>query len=519
MKKRKSIPSTILNHIYSYKQNPELENHISKTIYAENISYGNHSTTIGYNTDSLGRITLISSSLFNNGHSYSYDYKGYLIGEDNISYTYDDNGNILSCGNDTFTYDSVIKDRLKKVNNQTIEYSLDKPLYPINYDGWNYTYKGKRLKEVTKNNNKTITYLYDDLGFITKKTIQESNNTYIINYFYDDNKLITEIKDNIRNDYIYDEYDELYGFIQNNTNIYYYVRDYIGNILGIVDNSGDLKVKYNYDAYGNIISITGESMYNPFRYKGYYYDNDIEMYYCHNRFYNPKWRRWLTPDSPNYLNIDTPSGMNLFIYCNNNPVMYSDGEGNFPGIITAMLIGAGIGALIGAVGQAGADVLSNLWSRRFNISDWSMSSWQTYVGAIVGGAIGGALTPILGPVSTATINGAVSSFVGMGLENITGESNYSFGEMFTTSVFAGAFSGLTAAIIDKVKIPGITSGRGSLSSIQKQINTKLVRNQISRISLKTFGKMLLLELCNSLPSNFLNSFTNGLVLSPITDSF
>ena len=35
------------------------------------------------------------------------------------------------------------------------------------------------------------------------------------------------------------------------------------------------------------------------------------MYYCHNRFYNPKWRRWLTPDSPNYLNIDTPSGMNL----------------------------------------------------------------------------------------------------------------------------------------------------------------------------------------------------------------
>ena len=343
---------TILNHIYSYKQNPELENHISKTIYAENISYGNHSTTIGYNTDSLGRITLISSSLFNNGHSYSYDYKGYLIGEDNISYTYDDNGNILSCGNDTFTYDSVIKDRLMKVNNQIIEYSLDKPLYPINYDGWNYTYKGKRLKEVTKNNNKTITYLYDDLGFITKKTIQESNNTYIIDYFYDDNKLVTEIKDDIRNDYIYDEYDELYGFIQNNTYIYYYVRDYIGNILGIVDNSGNLKVKYDYDAYGNIISITGESIYNPFRYKGYYYDNDIEMYYCHNRFYNPKWRRWLTPDSPNYLNIDTPSGMNLFIYCNNNPVMYSDGEGNIAiSLLVGLAVSFGVGFAASTINQ------------------------------------------------------------------------------------------------------------------------------------------------------------------------
>ena len=64
-----------------------------------------------------------------------------------------------------------------------------------------------------------------------------------------------------------------------------------------------------------------------------------------------------------------------------------------------------------------------------------------------------------------------------------------------------------------------TSGRGSLSAIQKQINTKLVKNQISRISAKTFGKMLILGLCNSLPSNYLNSFTNGMVLTPVTDSF
>ena len=199
--------------------------------------------------------------------------------------------------------------------------------------------------------------------------------------------------------------------------------------------------------------------------------------------------------------------------------MYSDESGHFPGLITAMLIGAGIGLFAGVVGQASTDVLSNIWKHGFNMSEWSMSSWQTYVGAAVGGAIGGALTPILGPVSTAAINGAVSSLVGMGLENITGDSNYSFGEILATSVFTGAFSGLTAGLVDKIKIPGITSGRGSLSSIQKQINTKLVRNKISNISAKTFGKMLALELCNSLPSNFLNSFTNGIVLTPITDSY
>jgi len=147
--------------------------------------------------------------------------------------------------------------------------------------------------------------------------------------------------------------------------------------------------------------------------------------------------------------------------------MNEDGDGNFPGFITAMIIGAIIGVYVGIVGQACSDSLANLWKHRFNVSEWSISSWQTYVGAAVGGAISGALTPFLGPVSTATINGTISSLVGMGLEKITGESNYSLGEILATSVFVGVFSGITAGLVDRVKIPDITSGRGSLSSIQK----------------------------------------------------
>ena len=205
---------------------------------------------------------------------------------------------------------------------------------------------------------------------------------------------------------IYDEYDELYGFIQNNTNIYYYVRDYIGNILGIVDNLGNLIVKYNYDAYGNTISITGENIYNPFIYKGYYYDNDIEMYYCHNRFYNPKWRRWLTPDSPNYLNIDTPSGMNLFIYCNNNPVMYSDGDGHLA--ISAILIGLAVGFGIGA----GAGAITGLVSGLINHDSGCQLAGDVFGGALVGGALGLATTAGgfagIGAISGWTLAGTIA---------------------------------------------------------------------------------------------------------------
>ena len=65
------------------------------------------------------------------------------------------------------------------------------------------------------------------------------------------------------------------------------------------------------------------------------------MYYCHTRFYNPLWRRWLTPDTPYYLNQESITGMNLFVYCNNNPVMYVDESGYFA-------ITLGIGISIGA---------------------------------------------------------------------------------------------------------------------------------------------------------------------------
>ena len=33
------------------------------------------------------------------------------------------------------------------------------------------------------------------------------------------------------------------------------------NILGIVDTSGNLVVRYNYDAYGNFISYSGSNIY------------------------------------------------------------------------------------------------------------------------------------------------------------------------------------------------------------------------------------------------------------------
>lgn len=218
----------------------------------------------------------------------------------------------------------------------------------------------------------------------------------------------------------------------------------LGDVLELYYNNGrtlELRARYIYEAWGNhtVHTYNNDNIgnINPIRYRGYYYDVESGLYYCNFRYYNPQWGRFISPDSVDYLDYDSVSDLNLYAYCNNNPVMLMDLTGH--SFILAALIGAGIGTLVGWAGQATTDVLSNIWQHGLNMSEWQFSSWQTYVGSIVGGAVGGALTPFLGPVATSMIDGAVSSLVGTTLENATGASNYSFGEIFFSTVLQPLF--------------------------------------------------------------------------------
>ena len=92
-------------------------------------------------------------------------------------------------------------------------------------------------------------------------------------------------------------------------------------------------VQYKYTAYGTITSTTGSlantiGAYNPFRWKGYYYDYETGMYYCNGRYYVPTWCRWLNGDASS-LDLFNINGLNLFSYCENNPVnILCDSDGH-----------------------------------------------------------------------------------------------------------------------------------------------------------------------------------------------
>ena len=151
-------------------------------------------------------------------------------------------------------------------------------------------------------------------------------------------------------DFLYDETGSAYSFIYNGTQ-YYYVKNLQGDVMRIVNTSGTVVANYTYDAWGKVTNsgnIVG--LYNPIRYRGYYYDTDTGFYYLQSRYYDPAIKRFISADDVSYLGANGDFIIfNLYAYCLNNPINSVDPNGN-----SALAIGIFIGASAIIGGLAGA---------------------------------------------------------------------------------------------------------------------------------------------------------------------
>jgi len=77
-------------------------------------------------------------------------------------------------------------------------------------------------------------------------------------------------------------------------------------------------VRGNCTISGDTTDIT-VAQANPIRYRGYYYDSETGLYYCNARYYSPKWRRFISPET-SALNPYVVNGLNTYVYANNIPI-------------------------------------------------------------------------------------------------------------------------------------------------------------------------------------------------------
>ena len=175
----------------------------------------------------------------------------------------------------------------------------------------------------------------------------------------------------------------------NGTN-YYYLVNLQGDVMGIVDSTGNIVVNYTYDAWGNRLSVTGSmaatlGTLNPLRYRGYVYDQETGFYYVSSRYYDPEIGRWISPE-PNvyYGEFDEAAGLlgyNVYAYCANNPVMFKDETGESITLACVLIFG-GIGLLAGGhfaakASKAKLGYVHGWW--RFSLPWYFYKTADTYI--------------------------------------------------------------------------------------------------------------------------------------------
>jgi RHS repeat-associated protein len=121
--------------------------------------------------------------------------------------------------------------------------------------------------------------------------------------------------------------------MQYNGSMYFYIRNAQGDICKLINSSGAVVVEYAYDSWGNLQSMTGSlattlGVDNPYRYRGYRIDTETGLYYLQSRYYKAMWARFINADDIVVISLQGGIGfLNIFTYCNNNPINFFDNSG------------------------------------------------------------------------------------------------------------------------------------------------------------------------------------------------
>ena len=276
-----------------------------------------------------------SSQITGSAVDFEYDRYGNIVTKDNKFYVYGKyyKNNVIG-GEIEETLDW--KDLLTYYNGQRINY--DDQGNPTNYMGTELVWeKGRQLKQFGSNS-----YTYNNDGVRTSKTIDGVKHAFVL----DGSNIVKETWGGNTLIPLYDLDGTVCGIKYNGT-AYYFYKNLQGDVIAITNDAGATIARYTYDAWGKVLSVKDAigngivsashiANINPFRYRGYYYDVEVGLYYLQSRYYDPNNGRFINADNAKYiLKNDSVLSNNSFCYCCNDSVNAIDFYGT---IAVALLI-------------------------------------------------------------------------------------------------------------------------------------------------------------------------------------
>ena len=280
----------------------------------------------GYTYDALGQLTQVNdhsdtrSGADGTTWKYTYDLGGNILQKQRFAYK--DTTNPL----ETVTYeygDANWRDKLTAVNGSTIRY--DAIGNPLNDGTWTYTWQNGRQLQKMQKSGVTAEFVYNADGLRVQKTVNGVATKYTL---HGKNVVhMTSGTDELH--FFYDAQNRPAVVVYNGT-AYAYVKSLQGDIVALLNGAGNVVVSYVYDAWGAPIGKSGSmaetlGSVQPFRYRGYVFDEETGLYYLRSRYYNPGWGRFVNADV--LIGAGKLLSHNLFAYCDNVPVSFSDKHG------------------------------------------------------------------------------------------------------------------------------------------------------------------------------------------------
>ncbi|BFO64666.1 FG-GAP-like repeat-containing protein [Chryseobacterium sp. KCF3-3] len=238
----------------------------------------------------------------------------------------------------------------------------------------------------------------------------------------------------------------LKNFDENSGSFKFLHKDYLGSILAISDEAGNMLEQRHFDAWGNLthlrigklklavgkasidvlLSVTG-GLFIDRGYTGHEHYMEVGIIHMNGRLYDPLLRRFLNSDE----NIQDPFNTqfyNRYGYVANNPLLYNDPNGEIAWIAVAAIIGGVAGGYFTGVKANGS----------YNPFSWN---WGATWGKIAMGAAVGAFTGAVGfsvgtaALSAASVYGISSGLLGGAISGASG------------GAIAGAINGFATAVM------------------------------------------------------------------------
>ena len=204
---------------------------------------------------------------------------------------YDNNGNTTSSNNTTYAYD--YENRLMSVGGGAVSFA---------YDG-----DGNRVAKTV--NGVTTRYLVDTnnpTGFA--QVVEETTGNQVTRTYSFGHHLISQRQ-----------------LVTGQWQVSFYGYDASGSVRLLTDIAGAQTDAYTYDAFGNLISVSGSTP-NEHLFAGEQFDANVGLYYLRARYMNPAGGRFWSMDSYEGTVYD-PATLHKYLYVGADPINKVDPSG------------------------------------------------------------------------------------------------------------------------------------------------------------------------------------------------